>query len=76
MVGGNFESAKGASPLGGVGVCSPRTFWNLKNLKNTILQHSQADSYVKKGSQKLIVIFFLSLTKSALSSPVIYFNIW
>ena len=47
MVGGNFESAKGASPLGGVGVCSPRTFWNLKTLKHH-LQHSQADSYVKK----------------------------
>ena len=46
---------------------------NLKALKRHF-QHSQADSCIKKVRPKLIVIFFLTLTKRALSTAVLYFH--
>ena len=42
-----FASAEGASIYGGLGVCFPRKFSDLKALKR-YFQHSQADSCVKK----------------------------
>ena len=58
--------------LGGSGGMLPKKFSNMKALKRHFL-HSQADSCVKKV-RELIIIFFLTLTKRALSSAEISFH--
>ena len=63
MVVKSFASAEGISLSGGLEACSPRKFSNLKALKRH-LQHSQADSCVKK-IPKIDCYFLLNFDKKS-----------
>ena len=65
-----------ASRGGGVWrACTPRKFWNLKIFHKAFFQATHRPiATSSKRFQKLNVIFFLTLTKRAFSSPVIYFH--